>query len=1031
MSKTKNFNVEGMSFYTLTTTGPGGSFYPYFCIPPYQRNYTWDAPQVMQLLGDVYDYFLEACEAKDGAFVEKFIGAFILVEKETERQQAKTVYDVIDGQQRLTTLSLVIAAGVKVLLEIARDISELRENVADADSTFKMLVGKTNRKIAQQIKDTIKMLYDASYEDKYAPRLFREKDDLSANWSSGGVLPKSCEILEMDDSAVEAFYKSPIARSFFYFSKARAKLSNWDASRENYEEALAAVDKGEKCLESQDKNKSYKCNYELASNFLSQLSRGMTYEGDAENLPFNKGLADENQYDPKPMPECVERCVSPQSELRGLVEDLKEVFSLRDDMLRNRRLKELTTAALYVISYLDFLSKRVSIAVISGNKETALDIFETMNTAGQPLGCIETFIPEIYQTISKLEKNIPDAKQNVLLERKHTFGILENYSLEDIIRGLQNIFGINKNRSGVPQVVIWFSLICFGNKVGKNFQIQRSELTKSFKSFIGMDHGKFRFDDETTWAKIYEFLALLLFVGKWWVLCYGEAHNLEESQDVPIPSRFEGNWLFTNDFLPEELQDKVDSTEIDILNFCLLFLIRAGQSLSIAIIGRYYVQLLGDPSVSNLRELVKAAKAVAAFTVIWLSGEKGSTQYAETQRRTMVHEVDVSKVKQTPGRLAYFWKTKGLSGESVNVKQLQESFISGYIARNNSFTLDKWIEKLPDSELASMRKEVNRFLLLIYWHCSSSRNCYESWGIRKYAEKPEDIFLKGEKWNILSKLEVEHIVPQEPNEWTLDFDPNSSHGKRILNEIGNTTLLPKRLNIFASNKSWEYKRHLYDVVCASTREDRTIIFDNLNKISKKDRKTIENQLTNLYQEIREVDRVLVDSVRHVKNWNSSVIQVRTKAIASIVWPLLSNWMGVKTSFDVNALESLFGCECESKLKKLPKDEQKEEFKESLHQFEELIDTWTVIEKNQLTIDNKSCYLNISVEDKKTVVVMGCRERPYLRASQQGVPDYVKFELLPGKTKNCVNSLFVYSGESEKANEFLLGLLKRRKKRFEQ
>lgn len=47
MGKVRNFDVEGMSFHKLTTTGlvNGGSF-PYFCIPAYQREYTWEAPQI-------------------------------------------------------------------------------------------------------------------------------------------------------------------------------------------------------------------------------------------------------------------------------------------------------------------------------------------------------------------------------------------------------------------------------------------------------------------------------------------------------------------------------------------------------------------------------------------------------------------------------------------------------------------------------------------------------------------------------------------------------------------------------------------------------------------------------------------------------------------------------------------------------------------------------------------------------------------------------------------------------------------------
>ena len=66
-------------------------------IPPYQRPYSWEKGNVEQLLEDVW----EAYKAKDE---EYFIGSLITIEREKGRR-----YDVVDGQQRLTTLNLVFA----------------------------------------------------------------------------------------------------------------------------------------------------------------------------------------------------------------------------------------------------------------------------------------------------------------------------------------------------------------------------------------------------------------------------------------------------------------------------------------------------------------------------------------------------------------------------------------------------------------------------------------------------------------------------------------------------------------------------------------------------------------------------------------------------------------------------------------------------------------------------------------------------------------------------------------------------------
>ena len=66
-------------------------------IPAYQRPYSWLKENVEQLLDDVWESF----KANDA---EYFIGSLITIEREKGR-----FYDVVDGQQRLTTLNLIFS----------------------------------------------------------------------------------------------------------------------------------------------------------------------------------------------------------------------------------------------------------------------------------------------------------------------------------------------------------------------------------------------------------------------------------------------------------------------------------------------------------------------------------------------------------------------------------------------------------------------------------------------------------------------------------------------------------------------------------------------------------------------------------------------------------------------------------------------------------------------------------------------------------------------------------------------------------
>ncbi|NAW85499.1 DUF262 domain-containing protein [Photobacterium halotolerans] len=68
-------------------------------IPPYQRPYAWTTEQAGELFDDLYDFYRHEAEES------YFLGSIVLI-KEENKPHSK----VIDGQQRLTTLTILIAA---------------------------------------------------------------------------------------------------------------------------------------------------------------------------------------------------------------------------------------------------------------------------------------------------------------------------------------------------------------------------------------------------------------------------------------------------------------------------------------------------------------------------------------------------------------------------------------------------------------------------------------------------------------------------------------------------------------------------------------------------------------------------------------------------------------------------------------------------------------------------------------------------------------------------------------------------------
>ncbi|MCM0666397.1 DUF262 domain-containing protein [Flavobacterium tyrosinilyticum] len=71
-----------------------------YVIPSYQRNYAWGEEQITQLIQDIIDYIPKGSQLP----INYYIGTLVVYERE---QNNTIVYETIDGQQRLTTLSIL------------------------------------------------------------------------------------------------------------------------------------------------------------------------------------------------------------------------------------------------------------------------------------------------------------------------------------------------------------------------------------------------------------------------------------------------------------------------------------------------------------------------------------------------------------------------------------------------------------------------------------------------------------------------------------------------------------------------------------------------------------------------------------------------------------------------------------------------------------------------------------------------------------------------------------------------------------
>jgi uncharacterized protein with ParB-like and HNH nuclease domain len=99
-----------------------------FSIPGYQRPYSWTKEESGDLLDDLLD-FMQADGASAGGLNPYFLGSVVLIKGLTPESE------VVDGQQRLTTLTILLAV-LRELADNSKDQQKLNAFIYEEGNEF-------------------------------------------------------------------------------------------------------------------------------------------------------------------------------------------------------------------------------------------------------------------------------------------------------------------------------------------------------------------------------------------------------------------------------------------------------------------------------------------------------------------------------------------------------------------------------------------------------------------------------------------------------------------------------------------------------------------------------------------------------------------------------------------------------------------------------------------------------------------------------------------------------------------------------
>ena len=514
-----------------------------FRIPEYQRPYDWDRSNLKRLLEDCLNGFYYLTQDSNQESYT-FLGTIILVDE----QRAESAFDgsslqIVDGQQRLTTLSLLSCALLQQIFSTNNDIDTLNNTTKDwlrqeLESVTEALFQCTSGYLTQRGIPTP------------FPRVVREGSDNRANTRRGSE------------------YKSSIANFLWDFSQ---YYLDYNTSNDPHFDPT---------LESSD---SIVTNF----NYLREQIRKYVYE--PEQTDESRPATDIDC-------EVVHRSEFQKQPMRRLFEKLS-IF--HDDRELNRAMasiagNEPTEGFVRLILFSWYLLKCVVITRVETDQEKyAFDIFDALNTTGQPLTALETFKPFVVRWEN---------------QQRQYAGSYSESQFDRLDRDVNDRFRRTEDRQRETKyLVVSFALFHSGRKLGLDLSSQRAFLRNGFQT---------ESENEDT------------------------AHRYVNG--IADVAEFRRHYWEQNGISGLDARHPSDASRNDILKLCLSFISDMGTSLAIPALARYWVQFKngGDEA-----PFLSATKSLAAFLAM-RRAVTGGTGGIDSDLRSLMAGLCVSSGNQ-------------------------------------------------------------------------------------------------------------------------------------------------------------------------------------------------------------------------------------------------------------------------------------------------------------------------------------------------------------------------------------------------
>lgn len=143
----------------------------YYCIPRFQRKYVWSQKEVNDFLNDIHENP-----------ANYFIGSLVLYIYQKEDNERKDVKGIVDGQQRLTTILLILMAISKTFYDLSRNVMDetlKAKIISSSNGTYNnYIIRKDDDENVRHviISETSKLFLERIFNKDFSPNILNNNE---------------------------------------------------------------------------------------------------------------------------------------------------------------------------------------------------------------------------------------------------------------------------------------------------------------------------------------------------------------------------------------------------------------------------------------------------------------------------------------------------------------------------------------------------------------------------------------------------------------------------------------------------------------------------------------------------------------------------------------------------------------------------------------------------------------------------------------------------------------------------------------